>query len=203
MCSFYAQAKKTWCVKVILSSFFCYLEWLQCQMLPCVTSLPFRLVLAASENTAIPVLAKHQHTLSGTYVHLTPLSDVWHFSSITVMTDPSLSRGVARSNMEKIHQSNNTTVIDRRDKDMNYTTDWIIVSVRTHFIYYDTKVLGVPFLLLWLVSVCILNILRQFSNPLVSVNSWCPQILCNWSLRDTENHSMISGWKLQNRCPGP
>lgn len=73
-------------------------------------------LLAASENTAIWVLAKHQHTLSEPYVHLTPLSDVWHFSSITFMTDSSLILGVARSNMEKIHHSSSMKVIDRKTK---------------------------------------------------------------------------------------
>lgn len=85
----------------------------------CVTFLTLRLVLAASKNAAIRILAEHQRTLSETYVHLTPLSDVRHFTSITVMTDPSLGLGVARSNMEKISHNNSTTVIDRKDKEVN------------------------------------------------------------------------------------
>lgn len=42
----------------------------------------------ASEDTAIPVVPKDRRTLRETYVHLTPLSHVWHFSNITVMTEP-------------------------------------------------------------------------------------------------------------------
>lgn len=59
------------------------------------TSLTLGLVLTASENTAIRVVAKHQRTLSETYVLLTPLSDVLHLSSITVMTDPSVGQSQA------------------------------------------------------------------------------------------------------------
>lgn len=69
--------------------------------LPYLTSLTPGLVQQV-KTQQYPVLAKDQHTLWETYVHLTPLSDVRHFSSVTVMTDPLWGFGVARSNMEKM-----------------------------------------------------------------------------------------------------
>lgn len=69
------------------------------------------------EDIKIRNPSKHRHTLSETYVHLTPLSDVWHFSSITVMTDPSSGLGVARSNMEKF-----TTATAQQEKIKSWIT---------------------------------------------------------------------------------
>lgn len=76
----------------------------------------------ASEDTAIPVVPKDRRTLRETYVHLTPLSHVWHFSNITVMTEPLWGFGAARSNMENIYQSNSTEVTGR-------TNTWIMFPI--------------------------------------------------------------------------
>ena len=60
-----------------------------------LTSLSRGLVQQVRTQQFESFLSTSALSLSETYVHLTPLSDVWHFSRITVMTDISLELGVA------------------------------------------------------------------------------------------------------------
>lgn len=107
------------------------------------TSLTLKPVQEDGENTAIQIRAEHRRTLSDTYVRLTRLPHVWHFSSITVITDSPLGLGVAQSNKKKIQHSNSTEVIDRKDKELLLLLVWLEarcnLAVRS---FYNTLLTG-------------------------------------------------------------